>query len=130
MIPAPREEVFAAWLDPDGIASWMCPGEIVSSEAIIDARPGGRFRIVMKGRGASFEHTGEYQVVDPPAKLVFTWISKATGFQPSLVTVEFFDRDGHTEMVLTHQQLPEGPVVEQYRGGWGDILSKLAAHIR
>ena len=28
VIPVPRERVFAAWLDPESLAQWMCPGDV------------------------------------------------------------------------------------------------------
>lgn len=42
LIQASREEVFAAWTDPESIKHWMCPGDIVEAEAHLDLRPGGR----------------------------------------------------------------------------------------
>ena len=27
-MPAPREIVYEAWIDPDGIHEWMCPGDV------------------------------------------------------------------------------------------------------
>lgn len=49
-IPVARERVFDAWLDPASVASWMCPGPVTHASAEIDARVGGRFRIVMRHR--------------------------------------------------------------------------------
>jgi uncharacterized protein YndB with AHSA1/START domain len=34
-MPAPREVVFEAWIDPKGIHEWMCPGDVVSAEATL-----------------------------------------------------------------------------------------------
>jgi uncharacterized protein YndB with AHSA1/START domain len=59
-IPASREEVFAAWIDPDSLRHWMCPGDILTAEAELDPRVGGAYRIVMKGRTGDYDHTGEY----------------------------------------------------------------------
>lgn len=64
LIPAPREDVFAAWTDPESIKHWMCPGDIVTAEAQLDLRVGGSFRIVMKGRDREVEHTGVYRVIE------------------------------------------------------------------
>lgn len=72
LIPASREEVFASWIDPESIRHWMCPGDIMTADAQLGPRVGGAYRIVMQGRTGAYEHTGEYLVVDPPAKLVFT----------------------------------------------------------
>jgi uncharacterized protein YndB with AHSA1/START domain len=35
-MPAPREIVYEAWIDPDGMREWMCPGDVVSAEAVLD----------------------------------------------------------------------------------------------
>ena len=124
VIPVPRERVFAAWLDPVSVAKWMRPGDVTSVTVEIDARVGGAFRIVMShGRGDP-EHWGEYVAIDPPSFLSFTWMSASTNREPTLVTVEFHERNGGTELVLTHRSLPE-PQIEPHRKGWGDIVRKL-----
>lgn len=124
LIPVPRDRVFAAWLDPVSLAQWMCPGDVGTATAEVDARVGGRFRIVMHhGRGGA-EHSGEYLTIDRPSLLSFTWISEATRGLPSVVTVEFLERDGGTELVLTHRRLPPDRIGD-HRKGWTDILRKL-----
>lgn len=129
IIPASREEVFAAWIDPESIRDWMCPGETVTAEARLDPRVGGSYRIVMKSPTREVDHTGEYLVVEPPAKLVFTWISNSTGNQPTLVTVELFERGGACELVLTHERFTNAEAVRRHQGGWSQIVDKLAAHL-
>jgi uncharacterized protein YndB with AHSA1/START domain len=129
VIPAPREEVFAAWLDPGSIRHWMCPGQIVEAPAQIDPRIGGEFRITMKDGTRSIEHTGEYRVIEPPSKLVFTWISRSTDLRPTLVTVEFLPRGDQCELVLTHERLPSPEALRRHEGGWTQIVDKLAGHI-
>ena len=123
-MPVSRERVFDAWLDPAAVALWMCPGPVTSATAEIDARVGGRFRIVMQHPKAPADHWGEYLVIDRPSKLEFTWISAATNGNPTIVTVEFLERNGGTEVVLTHRLLPPGQI-DPHRKGWGDIVQKL-----
>lgn len=123
-MPAPRERVFAAWLDPVSLARWMRPGAEATATAEVDPRVGGRFRIVMKHSGGVTEHTGEYLVIERPARLSFTWISVHTHQIPTQVTVEFLERDQGTELVLTHRALPESKI-EAHRRGWGAILQNL-----
>jgi uncharacterized protein YndB with AHSA1/START domain len=130
IIPAPREDVFAAWLDPESIRHWMCPGQILEAEAEIDPRVGGAFSITMKDGTHAFEHTGEYRVIQPPSKLVFTWISKSTDLQPTLVTVEFLERGGQCELVLTHERLPGPEARKLHAGGWTQIVDKLAGRVQ
>jgi uncharacterized protein YndB with AHSA1/START domain len=71
-----------------------------------------------------FEHTGEYLILEPPARLAFTWISQATDHRRTEVTIEFLERSSGTELVLTHRRLP-GAQVESHRSGWTDVLRNL-----
>jgi len=130
LIPASREEVFAAWSDPASIRHWMCPGDVIMTEAQLDFRVGGWFRIVMKGEREDYDHSGAYQVIEPPSKLSFTWISKGTDLKTTLVTVELFEREGGTELILTHERFPSAERVERHKRGWGQIADRLAEHLR
>jgi uncharacterized protein YndB with AHSA1/START domain len=128
VLRASAEEVFDAWIDPGSLAVWMAPGSVVRSEAEVDARVGGRFRIVMKGPDCDHEHTGEYLVLERPRRLVFTWISEATGGRASTVSVEISPRGrGEVELALTHEDLPDETAGAKHRSGWGDILQRLGA---
>lgn len=128
LIAAPRERVFAAWLDPQSVVQWMQPGDVARATAEIDARVGGKFRIVMEhGRGGA-EHWGEYLEIDPPSRLAFTWTSEHTDLQPTVVTIELRESGGGTELTLTHRRLPEAQV-ESHRQGWGDIVRKLGERV-
>jgi uncharacterized protein YndB with AHSA1/START domain len=127
-MPATREVVFEAWTDPQGIREWMCPGDAVSAEATLDLRVGGSYRIVMKSKTRDYVHTGVYQVVDPPSKLVFTW-TREEGEAPTLVTVEIFAHGDESELVLTHERFQDADVMKRYQGGWGTIAEKFAAYL-
>ncbi|MCK5622865.1 MAG: SRPBCC domain-containing protein [Alphaproteobacteria bacterium] len=128
IMPARREDVFNAWLDAEGMRTWMCPGDIKETEIEIDARVGGRFRLVMHGGENDYEMTGEYVEIDPPSRIAFTWISH-TAVAGSLVTLEFHDRGEETELVLTHERLPSADIAAQHEAGWGSILEKLAGRL-
>ena len=124
---APRDVVFQAWTDPEGLRQWMCPGDVISAEATLDLRVGGNFRLLMKSKTEEHVHTGTYQVVDPPAKLVFTWTARN---QPqTLVTVEFLDRGEETELVLIHEGFAQSDIAQRYRGGWGKITELFADYL-
>ena len=129
-MPAPREAVFAAWLDADGMRTWMCPGDIKHADVEIDARVGGMFRIVMHGVEDTYEMAGEYVEIDPPSRIVFTWISHAVqGVGGSLVTLEFREKGAETELVLTHERLGSAEVAAQHESGWSSVFDKLAAYL-
>jgi uncharacterized protein YndB with AHSA1/START domain len=130
VIPAPREEVFAAWVDPESLRHWMCPGDVLTAEAHLDPRVGGAYRIVMKSPTREYDHTGEYLVVDPPSKLVFTWTSTGTDNRPTLVTIDLTARGDGCELVLTHERFPSAETMQRHKGGWGQIVERLAGHLQ
>ena len=126
-IAVPRQRVFDAWLDSEAMAHWMRPGKVTHSTVEVEPRVGGSFRIQMHGGdGECFDHRGEYLAIEPPSRLSFTWISKHTDQRPTVVTIEFHERGGGTELVLTHRGLPPTEV-EGHRKGWSDILRLLEA---
>ena len=128
VIPVPRERVFAAWLDPAQLARFMRPGDVREASAVVDARVGGSFRIVMShGRGDA-EHWGEYLAIEPPSLLSFTWISGSTDLRPTTVTIEFLEHPQGTEVVLTHRGLPPR-TFDAHDKGWTTIVEKLASVI-
>ena len=130
-IEASPEELFDAWLDAESLGSWMRVGETANgvrdSDVQLDARTGGAFAITMHTATKSILHTGTYQVIDRPRRLVFTWISVNTGDKSSLVTVDFLagSKPGHTEVVLTHEQLPTVAAAEGHTKGWTAIVNNL-----
>jgi uncharacterized protein YndB with AHSA1/START domain len=128
-MPAPREVVYESWIDPEGIRQWMCPGDVLSAEASLDVRVGGLFRIVMRTPDRVHEHVGTYQIVDAPAKLVFTWSGLENPVEITLVTVEFLDRGDESELVITHERFTKDDTAQRYEMGWGTIAKKFAAYL-
>ena len=128
-LPYPPEAVFAAWIDPEGLRVWMCPFSITHTEALIDARVGGRFVLVMHEPGCAYEHTGEYLAIDRPGRLQLTWVSKGTEMMESLVTITLADRSGGTRLELAHERLPHDRAAAGHEAGWNEILDKLTDYL-
>jgi glutathione S-transferase len=127
-LPAPVDEVFQWWTDPERLREWMSP--VGTVEAEVDLRVGGTIRIVMRGDGMEIEHLGTYLKIEPPHRLVFTWTSPYTGPHPSIVTLELEpDGVGATRLHLVHQQLPEAATAS-HRGGWGAMLDRLGDRLQ
>ena len=129
LIKAPRARVFAAWTTPADIQQWLCPGPVRMLEAKVDARVGGEYHFRMntpeKGEGAIH---GVYREVSPPNKLVFTWSGGCCQIgegEESLVTVDFIDKNGATEVCITHERFPSQEVCDQHAYGWGECFNKL-----
>jgi uncharacterized protein YndB with AHSA1/START domain len=131
IIDAPREEVFAAWTEPQQIRQWWGPGEFTCPEAEVDLRPGGRYRLAMQpAQGEPFIVAGTYREVEPPIRLVYTWCwetGPAADGSESLVTVEFNERGERTELVLTHTDFPATHGPAPYQMGWEGGLDKFQA---
>ncbi len=128
-MPAPREVVYEAWTDPEGLKEWMCPGDIISAEATLDVRVGGSFRITMRSKERVHEHVGTYQIVEPPAKLSFTWSGLDNPNEITLVTVEFTARGDESELVITHERFTNADVAQRYEMGWGTIARKFGEYL-
>ena len=47
-----RERVYAAWTDPLSVKNWFAPGGMEAKDVEMHVRPGGSFRIGMRGRTA------------------------------------------------------------------------------
>lgn len=129
VLPVSREEVFDAWLDPEGMGQWMFPGPVTHCEATLEPKVGGRFHIVMTAPNTKFVHSGEYLVLDRPRKLQFTWISSRMDHLETLVTIELFPHGTECELVLTHEKVPEKHSSQELKGGWNQIFEKLAGYL-
>jgi uncharacterized protein YndB with AHSA1/START domain len=125
-LSAPRERVFAAWLDPVALARFMRARADATATAEVDARPGGRFLIVMRHRGKAVEHSGSYLEIDPPKRLSFTWNSDNTDSLDTVVTIEFYEVNNGTDLILTHRRLPVTQM-DLHRNGWTLIIAELEA---
>jgi len=132
VISADIESLFDAWLDVDSIREWMCPGETVRvPNPKLDARVGGKFDFTMQVSDELLPHVGEYQVIDRPTKLQFTWVSHHTHDQDSVVTINFEPlAENETRLTLVHTLLPDTISVENHTGGWTRIVETLADYMK
>jgi len=124
-IPAPVEEVFQAWTDPEMFTRWFRgPTKHVSSFTN-DVRTGGAFEIFLNVGGQPVAIRGEYLEVRPPHRLVFSWNSKITGHANTRVTLDFQARGANTELSLVHEFFQEEALRDRNHGGWNEVLDQL-----
>ncbi len=128
-LPAPPEAVFSAWTNADSLQAWMCPGTVHTTIEELDVRVGGCFRIVMQHCDGETVHTGVYREIQPPERLVFTWVSTITHGQTTLVTVELRPRDHGTDLILTHEAFPDVESATLHDNGWQSIVAKLVTYL-
>ncbi len=119
-IEAPPEIVFAYLTDSQRFVRWMGVG------AVLDPRPGGRYRIDVDG-----EHivSGEYQEVDPPRRLVMSWGWEGHPTVPpgsSTVEITLTPERGATVLRLRHLGLPDEGERRLHTAGWTQYMSQLA----
>ncbi|HYI41759.1 MAG TPA: SRPBCC domain-containing protein [Allosphingosinicella sp.] len=125
---APAEAVFDSWLDGRTAGEWLFAtpdGEMVRVE--IDPRVGGRFEIVERRGGEEMLHTGVYEVLERPTRLVFTLQLPKYAPNSERVEVEILPADGGCALTLTQTvgaDAPAGP--EQIERGWSTIIGALA----
>ena len=126
-IAASPERVFEAWTNPQLIAQWWgCPETRAVSVAELDARVGGRFRVVVRtADGTLHEMRGTYGEVVPARRLVFTW--ERAGEPDTLVTVTLRPDGDGTALMLTHEHFPDAPTRDLHEHGWTGSLGRLAA---
>jgi len=128
MVKARRERVFDAWTKPELMHLWFAPGTMRVAHASADLRLGGAYRVEIQG-DAEVTHiaTGVYQEIVPNELLRFTWGWQGGPDMQSVVTVEFKDADRGTEVILTHERLPDAESRDKHRHGWIGCLENLAA---
>ena len=128
-INAPRARVYAGWTDPEELKQWWGPEGVQTRNFVADARLGGKYRWdLLNQEGEEMSVFGEYRELIPGKKIVFTWKwddDEAWENKSSVVTIELSDRDGGTEIKLTHVQLPSEESRNRHNEGWGSVLDRL-----
>jgi uncharacterized protein YndB with AHSA1/START domain len=131
-IAAPREKVFRAWTEPAAIRRWFVEESEgrFTEEPQLDVRPGGAYRFTGESGGKPWSIHGTYKEVRPPERLVFTWLweghPEPDGSGDTLVTVEFHDRGGSTEVVVIHENFTSEAAREDHARGWEGCLAAMA----
>jgi uncharacterized protein YndB with AHSA1/START domain len=117
-----RARIFSALTEPAKMAQWFFGMKGGRAKVTSDLRPGGKYLIEMSDDEKSCRPHGIYLEINPPKRLVFTWSSEAQVVE-SKVTIELFEREGGTELVLTHE-LPRD-AAEAHEQGWNNCLDHL-----
>jgi len=123
---AGRENVYAAWTDPEKIVKWFGPdtGPVKNAEA--DVRVGGRYAVTFHTKDGE-EHNvgGVYREVVPNEKLAFTWAWRTMPERESFVTVLIKPDGTGSILTLIHEQFFDEPARDRHAVGWTGCLDKL-----
>jgi uncharacterized protein YndB with AHSA1/START domain len=136
MIAAPRDLVFSMWTDPVHLAQWWGPQGFINPVCEVDARPGGKFRIVMRApNGNEHPMIGEYREIVAGERLVFASVATDNDGNPLLegqTTVTFADDGGQTRLTVHSTAVGLAAVAPQMlagmEAGWTQTVERLVAH--
>ena len=131
---APRALVFKAWTDPQLLARWWGPKMFTNPVCEVDARPGGKLRIVMRGPdGNDYPMRGVFKEVVAPERLSFSNFAvdaEDRSVIDGFTTVLFAEEGGKTRLTVFTRGKAVQPVAIQYlqgmEQGWSMSLDKLA----
>jgi uncharacterized protein YndB with AHSA1/START domain len=100
---APRERVFATYIDPELIPHWWGPRGTSTRVEELDATRGGAWRfVVTDSDGGEIVFRGVFREVTPPERLAQTFEWDGMPGYVSVETAEFEDLgDGRTRVVST-----------------------------
>jgi uncharacterized protein YndB with AHSA1/START domain len=136
----PVKKVWQAWSDASTMKKWWGPNNYTCPHCTIDFKEGGKYLACMKGPdGKETWSTGTYKKIVPEQKIVVTdsfadekgnIINASEYGMPGewpmecLVTLEFKDNGGKTDLSLTHEGIPAEMQSDCVKG-WQQCLDKL-----
>ena len=123
---ASAERVYDAWLDPNIAPRFLFakpPAEIIRCD--IDARPGGKYVISRRDENGETEHVGEYEVLDRPRKLIFTFGVPKISQEMSRVIIDIVPTSNGCELTLTNERVLS-EWADRTKEGWTMILDNEA----
>ena len=128
-----KKEVYDAWTNKNALIDWFAPTkEMTTVVHDLELQVGGKYRIEMiEPTGTSHKIHGEYVELNPFDQIVFTWEWESDEQKVnSLVTIDLSEKNGTTEMVLTHEKLASQESVDLHSEGWMGCLAQLDVYIR
>lgn len=138
---ASRQEVFDAWTDSQALGQWFGTDSHKCKIEILDVREGGEYRFRMIPVGVDSDCAGnpeedsvcagKFVSIAPPERLVmtFSWVENGADIGETLLSIELFEVEGGTELVLTHERLPDQALREAHASGWQGSLDNLQAYL-
>lgn len=128
-LPVPPARAFDAWTRPAEIRRWWgrrgYPAEIVEC----DVREGGAWRLAMRSpEGNLYVVRGRFTRVEPPNRLVYTWIWDSAPDQVTEVAVEFRADGAGTHMILVHTGFKDAGTAAEHDKGWSSHADALVEY--
>jgi uncharacterized protein YndB with AHSA1/START domain len=142
VIAAPPERVYAAFVDPEALATWLPPDGMTARFERFDPRPGGSYRLVLTYADAARPQgkaTADSDIVEarfvtvvPDVRVVqeVDFVSDDPAFAGTMtMTWEVTAVDGGTRVDITADDVPDGISADDHQVGLASSLANLAAHV-
>ena len=134
-VAASPAQVYAAFTDPDALATWWGPNGFRTTTHEMDVRPGGVWRHTMHGPdGTDYPNYTVYREVVPPERLVYDNASEQHAPDTFRATITFDEVSGSRTrvtlrmVVATPEQLEEMKKFGAVEGGQ-QTLARLAEYL-
>jgi uncharacterized protein YndB with AHSA1/START domain len=128
VLPAVTATVFEAFTVAGQLRRWWGPAGFSTPSLDFEPRAGARYRIEMQPpEGDRFFLTGEFQDVEPPSRLSYTfvWEDPDPDDVETLVDLTFEEAGGATEVALVQGTFKTEGRLALHRDGWSDSFDKL-----
>ena len=125
-------KVWAAWVDPEKIARWFGPANVVpgSVKAEIEVKVGGHYRLrFVSDTGEQHEVGGVYREMVADRRLVFTWAWHSMPERESMVTVQLAPDGDGTLLTLHQEALFDEAARDRHEQGWRGGLERLEQYV-
>ena len=135
VLDAPRDMVFAAWVDQGQAAQWWGPKGFTTVSNAMDVRIGGAWRRVMRSpEGTEHRSRGIYREIVEPELLVFSFAWEQgcpPGHGPETVVTVTFTALAHDRTELTLRQEGFATVAgrDEHNVGWSSCLNRFADYL-
>ncbi len=142
VIAAPRERVYAAFVDPDALVAWLPPRGMIGRFERFEARPGGSYRMVLTyGNTATTlgKATADSDIVEarfvalvPGVRVVqeVDFVSDQPGYAGTMtMTWEVATVETGARVEIRADNVAEGIPAEDHAAGLASSLANLAAYL-
>ena len=120
-LPYPVATVYSAWVSSD---------TVIPPATSMDVLPevGGHYRLIMEMPDFSGKNEGTFSVVEPNARVVYTWEWNGDG-EVTTIDVRFEATSDGTRVTLLHTGFTKEESVSNHDGGWDSYLEGFTAHL-
>ena len=131
-VTAPPERVFAAITDPVQVVQWWGQSNMYRiTKWAGDLRVGGKWRSDgVSENGEPFYVEGEYLEVNPPHRLVHTWIASFAQGPATTVCWELIPQKGGTLLKIRHTGFArQSESAKDHAQGWIRVLGWMQSYV-